>query len=112
MDMRTIITLGLVSLLASGCFREADDFVARAAELGCEQQEECDPDAFELAYQDDLDACIDDVIGGYDEQVESCEYDAKAGRKCIREMKKLSCGDEVEEDGDCSQVFTDCGAGE
>lgn len=110
--MRTIIAIGLVSLLASGCFREADDFVARAAELGCEQQKECDPDAFETAYQDDMDACIDDVVASYDDQVDACEYDAKAARKCIREMKKLSCGDEVAEDGDCPQVFTDCGAGE
>ena len=98
----------LVALVALvGCSVSEEKFAEQAAEIACQQAEECDTLAglsaedCQTTLQEFYDAALTD---------ESCEYDGRAAKKCLKEMKGMvgDCEAEVEEDSACEDV---CGGG-
>lgn len=88
--MRPLIFALLIPLAA--CSLSQEKFAARSAEGSCELYQECglldsfggSLEACTFAIQDIQDAELADPV---------CAYDAKAARKCLKEIKDLTCDD-------------------
>jgi hypothetical protein len=106
------LALGLVGLFVlQGCYGTADSFIRRISKLSCVNLRECDGDAFEEAFDGEMDECRDESEDVLHEISDGCEYDADQGRECIHTAYKhrKDCDPEADQDisNDCAGVF-DC----
>ncbi|HWB79578.1 MAG TPA: hypothetical protein VG755_31665 [Nannocystaceae bacterium] len=101
----------LVVLSTSACYSTEDGFIRRFAKLGCVNARECEPQAFDEAF-DSMSDCRDEAEdrahSTFDPLLDrGCEYIAENGRDCIhalyRHRKECSL-DEVDLT-DCDAVF-------
>lgn len=118
---RTIPSLrriAAISLIASGCYRDSDAFVSRAAKLSCVNARECENAAYEMAFgsmRECRDAAEEQLHESLDPLEDmGCEYIAEKGRDCIHAMFKVRKECDADLDGAltdaCDAVFV-CPAG-
>ena len=102
---RTILVLSLIGL--TGCGVSQSKFAAKAAKAACSWAEECDMLDF---YGGDVDSCTTTMEEYYSTVVseENCpEYDKKAAKSCLKEMKSAECEASSDDDGgesDCASI--------
>jgi|Wag4MinimDraft_19_1082662.scaffolds.fasta_scaffold49889_2 hypothetical protein len=94
----------LVALFALvGCSVSEEKFAEQYAELACQSAEECDAlggqsvEDCQTALQEFFEAAVTD---------DSCEYDGRAAKKCLKEAKGNvgDCDAEAEEDSACEDI--------
>src|SRR5262245_54377217 len=77
----------LAFLASTACYATEDAFIHRLAKLACVNARECEPEAFDQAF-DSISDCRDQTDSELHDQLDSqladgCEYVAENGRECI-----------------------------
>lgn len=111
--LRHLAALVLVASAITGCYRDSDAFVSRAAKLKCVNARECNRGIFDATFdrmrdcRDTAEAQLHDQIDPFEDA--GCEYIAENGRECIRAMFKArkECGPDAlaETTEACDAVF-------
>ena len=102
---------GLALALLVGCGLSEDKYATKIAVAQCALYEEC---GYLQAYGDTVAACesaIEELSKAYVTD-ETCDYDARAARQCLREVKETECDTDGEGDSSCDDVCGDGTAGE
>ena len=107
-------TVAALVAVGTGCFGGANEnnWREKSATVSCSMAKRCSTSQFYFHY-DSMSDCVDEAQDLYDDQADflenSCEFDKKQARKCIRLMKR-SCkkiGGEYDDLYDvCSQVWS------
>ncbi len=100
-----VIVGGLV-----GCGPSEGSFASDFARENCKLQEECYPVEFDAQF-DDLGDCAEQVEDFFDDLDlgEGCTFDRGEARRCLNEIRGLSCEEAEQESDACEEVYTECG---
>ena len=101
------ILAGLALGLLTSCGLSEDKYATKISTAQCALYEEC---GYLQAYGDTVAACeaaIEELTKAYVTD-ETCEYDPKAARQCLKEVKETECDTDGEGDSSCDDV---CGDG-
>ncbi len=109
--MRNAMLVVVGATLLGGCYAKPEQFNEKFLELYCEAAANCDVDCdmeIPLTGMSTRDA----VAESLEKSAEHCDYDPKAARQCIaelkREVKDGDCSEEEDPDdeGPCDDVYT------
>lgn len=102
--MRALPILAALTLTACGI--SAEDYNSRYSESYCEWALEClDSAVLDFNGWTDLDTCVPDFGGRFAASHESCVYDSKAAKQCLKAMKKHPCTSAPDVPDVCEVVF-------